>query len=316
MHPLIGNTPIIPLETSKHELYAKCEWLNLTGSIKDRVAQYIIHQAKASKKLQPQQYIVEASSGNMGTSLSAIGKMLGHPVHITCPEKTGAMKRNMVKFFGAELTVCPNTTDGNDPDFYVNQAKKIALEKNGYLVNQYDNTLNTDCHYHTTGQEIVDYFTEHDLSLDYFITVGGSGGTITGCAKKIKEHFPHCQVVMPDPKGSIYYDLFHQGKIVKENIHGYQVEGPGNPVFCQSMDLSYIDQVIQFDDQEAFHGCLDLAKEHGIYAGHSSGANFYIAKKLLAQLNPNANQNVLIMILDSGMKYDFVKMQQTLDQAK
>lgn len=308
MHPLIGNTPIISLPTAKHKLYGKCEWLNLTGSIKDRVAQYIIENAKKSKALQPQQWIVEASSGNMGTSLSAIGEMLGHPVHITCPEKTGIMKRNMIEYFGADLTICPNTTNGADPAFYVNQAKQIAYAKDAYLVNQYDNSLNTECHYHTTGQEIVDYFMENDLSLDYFITVGGSGGTITGCAKKIKMHFPLCQVIMPDPRGSIYYDLFHHGKIINENIYGYQVEGPGNPIFCQSMDLSYIDQVIQFDDQDAFRGCLDLAKKYGIYAGHSSGANFYIAEKIIADLNISTSKNILIMVLDNGMKYDFSKM--------
>ena len=134
MHPLIGNTPIISLPIDKHQLYAKCEWLNLTGSIKDRVAQYIIDKATASQALHPQQWLVEASSGNMGTSLSAIGNMLGHPVHITCPEKTGMMKRNMVKHFGAELTICPNTTNGNDPAFYVNQAKQIAQAKRPILL--------------------------------------------------------------------------------------------------------------------------------------------------------------------------------------
>ncbi|KEI35509.1 cystathionine beta-synthase [Francisella sp. W12-1067] len=307
MLSLIGNTPIIKLKApnDKHHFFAKCEWLNPTGSIKDRVAKYIVQELTNSKQLKPNQAIVEASSGNMGTSLAALGKLYNHPVYITCPEKTGPTKRVMIEKLGAKLTVCKNTSDYKDPEFYVNRAKKIATEIDGILINQYDNKLNTLCHYETTGQEIVDFFTKNNLSLDYFITVGGSGGTITGCAKKIKEHFPDAKVIMPDPKGSVYYDIFNYGKPIQENIHSYKVEGPGNPVFCQSMDLSYIDEVIQFDDVQAFNSCNDLAKEQGIYAGHSSGANYLIANQLLKTLPLDRSYNILIMILDSGMKYTF-----------
>ena len=177
----IGNTPIIQLNSeSKHQLFAKLETFNPTASIKDRVAKYILEDLLKNKQLQKGQAIVEASSGNMGTSLAAIGGLLNYPVYITCPSKTGILKRKMMESFGAELVICKNTSDHSDQDFYVNKAKQISLNLNGVLINQYDNKLNTQCHYETTGQEIVDFFLQKQISIDYFITVGGSGGTITG----------------------------------------------------------------------------------------------------------------------------------------
>ncbi|APD50245.1 PLP-dependent cysteine synthase family protein [Francisella hispaniensis] len=307
MLSLIGKTPIIKLKNTinNHNLYAKCEWLNPTGSIKDRVAKYILENLIKNKKIKAQQAIIEASSGNMGTSLAAIGKLYKHPVYIACPEKTGQLKREMIKSFGANLTICKNTSDHTDPNFYVNKAKEIAKDIDGILINQYDNQLNTECHYKTTGQEIVNYFLTQSFNIDYFITVGGSGGTISGCAKKIKEIYPQTKVIMPDPKGSVYYDIFYNGAPIKENIHSYKVEGPGNPVFCKSMKLSYIDEIIQFSDDQAIQGCLDLSNEQGIYAGHSSGANYFVAKKLIEKLPQHKSYNILIMVLDSGMKYTF-----------
>ncbi|OEZ33375.1 cystathionine beta-synthase [Francisella endosymbiont of Amblyomma maculatum] len=307
MLSLIGKTPIIKLKNTinNHNLYAKCEWLNPTGSIKDRVAKYILEDLIINKKISSKQAIVEASSGNMGTSLAAIGKLYGHPVYITCPAKTGKIKRTMIRSFSANLTICKNTADYNDKDFYVNKAKQIVKDISGILINQYDNQLNTECHYKTTGQEIVNYFLTQLFNIDYFITVGGSGGTITGCAKRIKEIYPQTKVIMPDPKGSVYYDIFHHGAPIQENIHSYKVEGPGNPVFCNSMDLSYIDEIIQFTDDQAIQGCHYLANEQGIYAGHSSGANYFVAKKLIEKLPQHQSYNILIMVLDSGMKYTF-----------
>ncbi|WP_044247659.1 PLP-dependent cysteine synthase family protein [Francisella hispaniensis] len=307
MLSLIGKTPIIKLKNTinNHNLYAKCEWLNPTGSIKDRVAKYILEDLINNKKILTNQPLVEASSGNMGTSLAAIGKLYNHPVYITCPAKTGQIKREMIKSFGANLTICKNTADYRDKDFYVNKAKEIAKNIDGILINQYDNQLNTECHYKTTGQEIVNYFLTQSFNIDYFITVGGSGGTISGCAKKIKEIYPQTKVIMPDPKGSVYYDIFYNGAPIKENIHSYKVEGPGNPVFCKSMKLSYIDEIIQFSDDQAIQGCLDLSNEQGIYAGHSSGANYFVAKKLIEKLPQHKSYNILIMVLDSGMKYTF-----------
>ena len=304
---LIGNTPVIHLKTAnKHvRLFAKCEFLNPTASIKDRVAKYIIEKARKSGDLKPAQLIVEASSGNMGTSVAAVAREYGHPVHITCPEKTGKIKRRMIETFGATLTVCRTTTDTQSGDFYVNRAKAIAAEKNGFLINQYDNLLNPECHYMTTGKEIVEYCIQHRLNLDYFIHVGGSGGTVSGCARRIKAHFPLAKVIMPDPVGSVYYDLKHQGAIIPDNVRSYCVEGPGNPVYCRSMDLNCIDTIIQFNDQDALDACDRLARNFGLLVGHSSGANFYIAQKLISQLQTSTDKTVNIMMLlpDSGIKY-------------
>jgi cystathionine beta-synthase len=305
MKELVGHTPIVRLKSNIADvnLYAKCEFMNPTGSIKDRVAVYIIEKLTKEGKLKKNQLIVESSSGNMGTSLAAFAQQYGHPVHITCPEKTGMLKRKLIQAYYAKLTVCPNTTDSNHPDFYVNKAREIALKYDGYFINQYDNPLNTECHYHTTGQEIVDYCTQKRIALDYFITVGGSGGTITGCAKKIKEKFGNTKVVMPDPSGSVYYDLYHHGKVIKENIKSYKAEGPGNPVYCESMDFSYIDDIVKFNDQDAFSGCHLLTKEQGVLAGHSSGANYHIANKIIRTKKSKKPLNILILLPDSGVKY-------------
>ena len=306
MLSLIGNTPIIKLKLdTKHQVFAKCEFLNPTASIKDRVAKYIVEKLKSTNTLKPEQAIVECSSGNMGTSLAAVGQLYNHPVYITCPDKTGLVKRRMIEDFGANLTVCKNTTDCEDPEFYVNKAKQLAKDFNGIHINQYDNVLNTDCHYETTGLEIVNYFLENNLEIDYFITVGGSGGTVTGCAKRIKENFPNAKVIMPDPKGSVYYDIFYNGRVIKENIHGYKVEGPGNPTPCKSMDLQYIDRVIQFNDDDAFKACRLLAQDQGICGGHSSGANYFVVDKILSELPRDKSYNIVTMILDSGIKYNF-----------
>ncbi len=304
LQSLIGHTPLIALgSTQSVNVLAKAEWLNPTASIKDRVAAYIIEKKRADGSLAPGQPIVEASSGNMGTSLAAIGRAYGHPVHVTCPAKTGQMKRGMIQALGAELTICPDTTDGQSPDFYVNRAMAIAESVGGILINQYDNPLNPACHYDTTGAEIVEQCHKQGIVPDYLVTVGGSGGTISGVGKRLKEDFPDCQVIMPDPVGSVYYDLFYHGKIIPDNVKGYRTEGPGNPVFCQSMDFSVIDQVVQFDDAMAFDGCAQLAKDTGICAGHSSGANYAVVQELLKTLDLNKPATIITMILDSGMKY-------------
>ena len=302
---LIGNTPVIRIDTGIENinLYAKCEFMNPTGSIKDRVAKYILENLQEHDCLKKTRLIVEASSGNMGSSLAALSRFYGYKVHITCPEKTGVIKRNMIKKFGAELTICPSVTDTRDPSFYVNTARKISIDNNGYFINQYDNPLNIDCHYYTTGQEIVDYFHDEDIDLDYFITAGGSGGTITGCAKKIRSRFPHSKIIMPDPYGSVYYDLFYHNKVIEKNIYSYKVEGPGNPIYCKSMNLSLLDKVIRFTDNDAFQSCRELSEEHGILGGHSSGANYFAYKELLKHLDLKRKQNILIMLPDNGIKY-------------
>lgn len=209
----------------------------------------------------------------------------------------------MITSFGADLTICPNIVNTSDQKFYVNQARNFSRAINGYFINQYDNHLNTKCHYEKTGHEIVDYFYNTNQSLDYFITVGGSGGTVTGCAKKIKEYFPNVKVIMPDPYGSVYYDLFYHQRVIDSNIKKYKVEGPGNPINCSSMNLSYIDKVIQFSDHEAFDACDKLSARHGLLCGHSSGANYFGYLKLLSSIKKNRAANILIMLPDSGMKY-------------
>ncbi|MDA7742457.1 cysteine synthase family protein [Francisellaceae bacterium] len=311
----LNFSPIIKLKTEKPtiNLYAKLAFLNLTGSIKDKVAAYMISQLKKEGKLKDGQLIVEASSGNMGAALAVYGRNEGHPVYITVPQKTGRLKIAAIQRLGAKVIVCPESIRENDPKNYVNTAKKIAREHGGYFINQYDNPLNEECHYFTTGLEIVEFCQSNKISLDYFITVGGSGGTITGSARRIKETYSRTKVIMPDPYGSIYHPFFKFKKIEEGQIHPYQVEGPGNPIFCKSMNLSLIDDIIQFSDEEAFEGCASLAKDQGIHGGHSAGANYHTALKLINSLPEGAQANILILIPDTGLKYSNIKNMKYLD---
>ena len=305
MIDVIGNTPIYLLEkTATMNLFAKLETYNPTHSIKDRVAYYILNKAHENGYLKAGQLIVECSSGNMGTSLAAIGRIMGHPVHITVPSKTGMIKRKMIELYGAKLTVCPNDIGENGQPSYVNVAQDIAIKHNGYFVNQYQNQLNTQCHYNTTAVEIVEYLKKNNINLDYFVTVGGSGGTITGIAKALKEYNKEIQIIMPDPKGSVYYDYYYHGQAIAENIYPYQSEGPGNSVFCSTMDLQYIDEVIRFNDDDVKKAMSNLALSYGICAGHSTGANYHIVEQLRKR-KAKKPLNVMFMVLDSGMKYMF-----------
>lgn len=303
---LIGHTPIVEFDSGHAHirLLAKCEFTNPTGSIKDRVAQYIIDYHQQHHGLTPDTLLVEASSGNMGASLAFMAQQYGYRIHIVCPDKTGSTKRHTMQALGAQLTICPNTTDTDSPSFYVNKARQIAREQHGFYINQYDSTLNAQCHFETTGQEMVDYCHQHDIMPDYFITCGGSGGTITGCSRHLKQAFPHLKTIMPDPIGSIYYDLFYQKRIIPENVKAYQVEGPGNPRLCNAMDLSSIDQVMQFVDTDALAAMNQLATEQGILGGHSAAANYLIAKRLIKSLSENKQPTtILTLIPDTGMKY-------------
>lgn len=301
----IGNTPLVQLK-SPHpalRLFGKLEMFNPSGSIKDRVAHYIVEQAERNGLIKPGATLVECSSGNMGTSLAMVGALKGYRVIITVPDKTGPVKRKMIENYGAQVVVCPGKVAADHPDHYTQQARRIAEQTPGaYFINQYQNPWNTDCHAATLGPEL---YRQTQGAVDVLIACGGSGGTVSGVARYLKSQNPALKVIMPDPYGSLYYDLFYHHKIIPENVYPYQVEGPGNPVCCKTMDLSLIDEVVRFRDEDAFQTRTQLTQEQGIFAGDSSCAAYWVFKQVANRLASEAERplTVVLILPDSGMKY-------------
>lgn len=299
----IGNTPLVKLEKispNKHiTILAKCEFMNPSGSIKDRIVEYIIKDAEKSGLLKPGGTIVENTSGNTGAAIAMIAAIKGYKAILTMPDKVSQEKQNALKAFGAEIIVTPTSAPPDSPDHYVNMAKRIAAETpNSFRIDQYDNPKNPEAHYCTTGPEI---WQQTEGQCDIFIASGSTGGTISGIGKFLKEKNPRIQIVMPDPKGSIYYDYFKTGKIPQSGNCNYFVEGVGEDHLAKAMDFAVLDDIIPFTDQDAFLTARRLAREEGILAGGSAGANVWAALKIAQQLDKPTT--IVTVLPDSGIKY-------------
>lgn len=299
----IGNTPLVELRQinpSPHiTLLAKLEFMNPSGSIKDRIVAYIVDQAEQNGLLKPGGTIVENTSGNTGAAVAMIAALRGYKAVLVMPDKVSIEKQSVLKAYGAEVVVTPTSASPHSPDHYVNVAKRLAAEiPNSFRINQYDNPDNPKAHYLSTGPEI---WTQTKGAVDYFVASGSTGGTITGIGKYLKEQKPAVQVVMADPVGSIYYDYFTTGKIPNDGHCTYQVEGVGEDHLAQAMDFSIVDKMYQFDDQVAFSTAHALAKQEGILAGGSGGANVWAALQLAKELTKPAT--IVTILPDSGIKY-------------
>ncbi len=299
----IGNTPLIELRRInpyKHiTLLAKLEFINPSGSIKDRIVSYIIDQAEQKGLLKPGGTIVENTSGNTGAAVAMIAALRGYKAILVMPDKVSIEKQSALKAYGAQIIVTPTSAPPDSPDHYVNVAKRLATEiPNSFRINQYDNRDNPQAHYLSTGPEI---WKQTNGQVDYFVASGSTGGTITGIGKYLKEQKPTVQVVMADPIGSIYYEYFTTGKIPKDGHCTYQVEGVGEDHIAKAMDFSIVDKMYQFDDATAFSTAHRLAQQEGILAGGSSGANVWAALQLAKELTQPAT--IVTVLPDNGIKY-------------
>lgn len=299
----IGKTPLVELRRINPyphiTLLAKLEFMNPSGSIKDRIVAYIIDQAEQNGLLKPGGTIVENTSGNTGAAVAMIAALRGYKAILTMPDKVSIEKQSALKAYGAEIVVTPTSALPDSPEHYVNVAKRLAAEMpNSFRINQYDNPDNPKAHYLSTGPEI---WQETNGAVDYFVASGSTGGTITGIGKYLKEQKPTVQIMMADPVGSIYYDYFTAGKIPDDGHCTYQVEGVGEDHLAQAMDFSIVDKMYQFDDAAAFSTAHRLAKEEGILAGGSSGANVWAALQLAQELTKPAT--IVTVLPDSGIKY-------------
>ena len=299
----IGNTPMVHLRKLSAEhgikatVLAKLEFLNPTGSIKDRMATYILKQAIERGELKPGGTIVEATSGNTGAAVAMFAAVHGYKAILTIPDKMSSEKVDALRAFGAEVHICPTAVPADSPQSYYETAKRIQRETpDSYFVGQYFNLNNIEAHYNLTGPEI---WKQTHGKLDVLVGGIGTGGTVSGVAKYLKEQNKKIQVVAADPYGSVYYQ-YHKDKTMIEP-HTYFVEGIGEDMLCPSIDLTVIDTIYQVGDKESFLAGRDLARKEGILAGGSSGAAVAVALKHAKTLP--ADKIVVVILPDSGSKY-------------
>ncbi|MDK6028329.1 cysteine synthase family protein [Ignisphaera sp. 4213-co] len=287
---LIGNTPMVEIKNVKLDnnckLFAKLEYFNPTGSHKDRIAVYMIRGAMKKYNLKPGDYIVEASSGNTAISVTFVAKRLGFKPVIVIPKSTSAAKIRILEMLGAEIVY--GDEDPNSPNYYIKIAEKIAMERNGVFLNQYANPDNALAHYETTAREIWE---QMKGEINAFVMGVGTGGTITGVGRYLKERKRDIKIVAVTPKGS---------KLAGGNGED-RIEGLLHKDVPQLLDKSIIDYIVEVSYREALNMALYLVKEEGILAGISSGANVVGAIKISKEL-PQGSK-IVTVIADSIFRY-------------
>jgi cystathionine beta-synthase len=300
----IGNTPIVRLNQIGSDVPAnlcvKLEYMNPGGSIKDRIGGWLIDDAVRRGVLKPGGTIVEGTSGNTGVGLAIAAAIKGFKCIFVMPDKMSVEKIRTLRAYGATVVVTPTAVDADHPDSYYNVSRRLAKETPGAVyLNQYDNLANRECHYATTGPEILRQMPE----IDAFVVGIGTGGTTCGVGKYLKEKKPACQVVAVDPVGSIVYDYFKTGQF-NAKPKTYKIEGIGEDFIPKNYDLSVIDDMVQVEDKESFLMTRDLLTKEGIYAGISAGSAVVGAIRWArAQGDAVRGKNILIILPDSGNRY-------------
>jgi len=297
----IGQTPLVRLNKlvgpNDATVYAKCEFLNPGGSIKDRMALHIIEKGEREGKLKPGGVIVENTSGNTGMGVALAAAVKGYRCIFTMPDKMSAEKINRLKALGAQVVVTPTNVPADSPQSYYETAKRIARETPGsFYLNQYHNPDNGEAHYLSTAPELWEQL---EGRLDAFVTGLGTGGTMTGVGKFLKEKNPAIRNVGVDPVGSVYQGYFQTGKLPEPYV--YKVEGIGEDMLCKALDFSVIDEIRQVDDQQSFNAARRLAREEGLFGGGSSGSAVHVALEVARELGKG--KVVTVVLTDTGNNY-------------
>ena len=298
----IGNTPLVRLNSVidglNTNIYVKLEYLNPGGSIKDRIGSFIIEEAEQSGRLKPGGVIVEATSGNTGVGLAISAAIKGYRCIFVMADKQSQEKVEVLRAFGAEVVVTPTAVEPEDPRSYYSVADRLVRETpNAILANQYHNPENPRTHYVTTGPEL---YAQIGDKLTHFIVGLGTGGTITGTTKYLKEQNPEIVSVGVDPVGSILLDL-HKGEDVP--AESYKVEGIGEDFLPSTLDLSVIDEMVRVNDKECFVMARRLVREEGIFTGGSGGGAVAGALKYARENNLGPEHTVVVILPDSGRSY-------------
>ena len=292
----IGRTPLVALNRlfpQKHiNVYAKLEFLNPTGSIKDRIARYMLAKAEHDGRLMPGATIVEASSGNTATAISMVAAVKGYKAILVMPAKASREKQASATALGARVIVCSSEEN------YVERARAIALEIPGsFLLDQYNNRDNVEAHYTDTGPEI---WNDVRGQIDYFVAGASTGGTVSGVGRYLKNKNAAIKIIVPDPIGSVYEPYYRTGTVSKPT-RKYLVEGVGKDTLVECMDFSLVDEFLAFSDQQAFAAARQLARVEGVFAGGSSGANIWACAELIKKTEEPCT--IVTILPDSGFKY-------------
>ena len=297
---VIGNTPLVRLnkvsQGLKPAVLAKLENLNPGGSVKDRIGVAMIEQAERKGQLKPGGTIIEPTSGNTGVGLAMVAAVRGYKMIFVMPDKMSEEKRAILRAYGAKVVVTPTNVPPESAEHYTKVAERLARETpHAYMPNQYENRANPDAHYRTTGPEI---WRQTEGKIDVFVCGMGTGGTITGIGRYLKEKKKGLKVVGADPNGSIFYPRFHRQK---EQPHQYKVEGIGEDFMPGTLDMSIVDDVIQISDTDAFQMARRLAQEEGILIGGSGGTAVQAALRVAERLDER--KTIVTLLPDTGRNY-------------
>jgi len=297
----VGNTPLIKINNItkglKPLILAKLESSNPGGSVKDRIAISMIETAEKNGKIKPGGTIIEATSGNTGIGLAVACSVKGYKLICVLTDKVSAEKINYLKALGADVIVVSNALEHDHPDFYITVAQRIEKETpNSLYLYQYGNPANPDAHYKTTGPEIWE---QTEGKITHFVAGIGTGGTISGTAKYLKEKNPNIQVIGADPYGSIFKEYKENGKLI--DAKPYLVEGIGQDCLPDNVSFQYIDRIINISDTDSFKYAKKLTKEEGIFCGGSTGT--IVAGMLQVAKDLDENAVVVFIVCDTGERY-------------
>ena len=302
---LIGNTPLIKLnritQDFKGDFFAKVEAFNPGHSTKDRIALYIIEEAEKKGILKPGDTIIETTSGNTGFSIAMVSIIKGYECILAVSSKSSADKIDMLKSMGAKVYVCPAHVSADDPRSYYQVAKRLHDEIKGSIyINQYFNQLNVDAHYNSTGPEI---WNQTEGKITHLIACSGTGGTISGIAKYLKEKNPSISVIGVDAYGSVLKKYHETREFDEKEIYPYRIEGLGKNLIPSATDFDLIDKFEKVTDEESAHTAREISKTEGLFVGYTSGAAMQAIKQLNAQGEFKKGDQVVVIFPDHGSRY-------------
>lgn len=302
---LIGNTPLIKLNSVADGLlgnfYAKVEAFNPGHSAKDRIAIHIIDEAERQGILKPGSTIIETTSGNTGFSIAMVSIIKGYECILAVSSKSSPDKIDMLRSMGAKVYVCPAHVSADDPRSYYEVAKRLHRETKGSIyINQYFNKLNIDAHYRTTGPEI---WNQTNGNITHLIACSGTGGTISGTARYLKEKNPEVRSIGVDAYGSVLKKYHETGELDTNEIYPYRIEGLGKNLIPGATDFACIDEFIKVTDAESAHTAREISKTEGIFAGYTCGAVMQAAKQLNTLGEFTEDSNVVLIFPDHGSRY-------------
>lgn len=302
---LIGKTPLIKLNTMTKDFdgdfFAKVEAFNPGHSSKDRIALHIIEEAERQGILTPGDTIIETTSGNTGFSIAMVSIIKGYRCILAVSSKSSGDKIDMLKSMGAQVYVCPANVSADDPRSYYQVAKRLHDEiKGSVYINQYFNELNLDAHYHTTGPEIWE---QTEGQITHLVACSGTGGTISGISKYLKEQNPDVKVIGVDAFGSVLKKYHETREFDHKEIYPYRIEGLGKNLIPTATDFDLIDKFVKVTDEESAHTAREIARTEGLFVGYTSGAAMQAIKQLNEDGEFKAGDKVVIVFPDHGSRY-------------